>query len=260
MYETIQREERLGYLPCPQTAIAIAALDAVDDAPAVSARRRRRFSSEQISRRHPRRCAATLQRCIAPNRGGDARSVPSPSNVFARGARAFASSRHREAMAEKSPARPVPSPSSAVAQQRRGPTKAAYLSTFVKTHKTKRWAALARLCVSSSSPSSSPSAPKRRRAPRWDPPPPPRDAAPGADAERRRAPELERRASIDAESAQRETKRRPPRARHRRRRPAPVRSTDTAEDSGAATRSRPRGARPPNVAFAREPQRDFKLE
>ena len=27
MYSTIQREERMGYLPCPQTAIAIAALE-----------------------------------------------------------------------------------------------------------------------------------------------------------------------------------------------------------------------------------------
>jgi len=31
MYSTIQREERMGYLPCPQTAIAIAALELVED-------------------------------------------------------------------------------------------------------------------------------------------------------------------------------------------------------------------------------------
>ena len=222
MYETIQREERLGYLPCPQTAIAIAALDAVDDV-AVDVPR------VVVAVSHPSKFPDVIRAAVPQlSNGASHPTVEAMHGLFHRRRTCSLEELERSLRRDIAALTSLRSPGPIAIERRRCSAAkstresiSAPSSRRTKRSVGPRWTTL---CSPSSSPSSSPSGPKRRRR-RETPPPPPRDAppkpptpnvddSPNSNVARQSTPE----------SAQRETKKRPPRARHRRRRPPPTSS------------------------------------
>ena len=139
--------------------------------------RRRRFSSEQISRRHPR--------LYASSNGASHPTVEAMvcSIAVERSLEELERSLRRDIAALTNSARPVPSPSSALLSSEE--YERIYLSTFVKTHKTvagPRWTTLLTVVVALVAvwaKTTSRRAPRRRR--RSPPKPPPKPPTPNVD-------------------------------------------------------------------------------
>jgi len=255
MYETIQREERLGYLPCPQTAIAIAALDAVDDV-AVDVPR------VVVAVSHPSKFPDVIRAAVPQlSNGASHPTVEAMHGLFHRRRTCSLEELERSLRRDIAALTSLRSPGPIAIERALLSSEEyerIYLSTFVKTHKTKRWAALdnplltvvvalvVAVWAKTTSPPRDASAAAERRAAKA--------AAKAADAERRRLAKLERRASIDARKrAARDEKSSTARAS-----PTPTPSADVLAGARPRAYARDRReARPPNVAFAREPRRDF---
>jgi len=255
VYETIQREERLGYLPCPQTAIAIAALDAVDDVDVDVPR-------VVLAVSHPSKFPDVIRAAVPQlSNGASHPTVEAMNGLFHRRRTCSLEELERSLRRDIAALTSLRSPGPIAIERALLSSEEyerIYLSTFVKTHKTKRWTALdnplltvvvalvVAVWAKAASPPRDTSAATERRAAKVAA----KAAAKAADAERRRRAKLERRASMDARKrAARDVK-----APTARASPTPSADVLAGVRPRAYARDR-REARPPNVAFAREPTR-----